>query len=98
VKQVSDYFHHHLTDYVHWPHTVTEKNNKAMPFYQETKKPKCFGMVDGTHIAISCPQGIDQDENQYYCYKGYYSINTMVSTVSLHYNILFTLYISPPKN
>ena len=78
VQDVSDFFHDHLSDYVHWPDSLTEKQNKAFQFYREKRKPFCFGLVDGTHIPISCPQGLTQDENQFYCYKGYYSINAMV--------------------
>lgn len=85
VQHVSDFFHDHLDNYVHWPDTKTEKTIKALPFYKKTKKPRCFGLVDGTHIPIGCPQGLVLDEHQYYCYKGYYSINTMVSSILFMY-------------
>ena len=79
VKKVSDFFHDNLGDYVHWPDMATEKNNLSVVFYRERRqKPGCFGLIDGTHVPIACPRGLEIDENQYYCYKGYYSINTMV--------------------
>ena len=85
VRDVSNFFHKNLTDYVHWPDHVTEKTNKSVVFYRERKqKPGCFGLIDGTHVPICCPRGMGVDENQYYCYKGYYSINTMVSFNLLH--------------
>ena len=80
VKKVSDYFHDHLSQYVEWPDSTTEENNNSVVF-KEKKKPGCFGLVDGTHVPILCPRGITTDENQYYCYKGYYSINTMVRII-----------------
>ena len=86
VKSVSDFFHKNLTDYVNWPDSQYEKNNQAVLFYRQSRKPGCFGLIDGTHIPIECPKGADSDENQYYCYKGYYSINTMVSLIILFYN------------
>ena len=78
VKAISEYFRQHLQEYVEWPKTDVDRLCKSMAFYKKGKKPQCFGLVDGTHIPISCPRGINNDENQYYCYKGYYSINAMV--------------------
>lgn len=78
VQSVSDYFHNHIENYVRWPDSKTEKTIKALPFFLKTRKPRCFGLVDGTHIPIGCPKGLVVDENQYFCYKGYYSINAMV--------------------
>ena len=89
VKKVSNYFHDHLQQYVIWPNSTTEKNNNAVTFFHYKKKPGCFGLVDGTHVPIQCPRGVTTDENQYYCYKGYYSINAMVS--KLHYIPTFHL-------
>ena len=87
VKAISEYFREHMLEYVQWPRTEMEKHCMSLPFFNKTKKPRCFGLVDGTHIAIHCPKGIHQDENQYYCYKGYYSINAMVCI------FLFFIYI-----
>ena len=90
VKAVSEYFRRNLSEYVHWPDSPTEKNNKAVVFFRERKqKPGVFGLIDGTHVPISCPPGLLKDENQYYCYKGYYSINTMVSTL---FNLYYIFY------
>ena len=83
VQRLSNYFHRNLPQYVHWPDSTTDKTNKAVLFFREKKKPGVFGLVDGTHIAITCPRGVTNDENQYFCYKGYYSINTMVSSIKI---------------
>ena len=90
VQQVSNYFREHISEYVQWPDRESDKNGKAMPLFQETKKPKCFGLIDGTHIPIACPRGLTSDENQYFCYKGYYSINTMVGfSLTLLFNDIY---------
>ena len=81
VKSVSDFFHHNLSRYVCWPDKTSEKANIAYKWYKKTKKPKVFGLVDGTHIPLACPRGFTRDE--YYCYKGYYSINAMVSIIKM---------------
>lgn len=88
VRDVSEFFRFNLKEFVHWPDTEMEKLCKAVPFYTKTKKPRCFGLIDGTHVPIACPRGIVNDENQFYCYKGYYSINTMVSSQSQSINSL----------
>ena len=88
VKALREYFRQHLTEYVEWPKTNLDKQCKSAAFYRKTKKPQCFGLVDGTHIPISCPRGLGKDENQYFCYKGYYSINAMVGSLSYAYCIL----------
>lgn len=84
VKSVSDFFHRNLSRYVKWPDKTTDKANIAYKWYRKTRKPKVFGLVDGTHIPIACPRGFTRDENQYFCYKGYYSINAMVSTKNIY--------------
>ena len=90
VKDVSEYFRRHISEYVKWPDTELEKTRNAVPFLKETKMPRCFGLVDGTHVAIGCPRGLTEDENQYFCYKGYYSINTMVCTLTF---TIFKLFL-----
>ena len=81
-----------------WLDTETEKNINAKPWYTKTKKPKLFGLIDGTHVPIACPRGVTQDENQYYCYKGYYSINAMVREFILYFSLETNSYLIRKKN
>ena len=81
MRDISEYFRLHITEYVKWPDSEVEKNRNAVAFLKDGKKPRCFGLIDGTHVPIGCLRGLTEDDNQYFYYKGYYSINAMVCTL-----------------
>ena len=78
IRDVSNYFYKHASDYIHWPLAFEEKLQKAKDLFQHKKQgtPRVIGMVDGTHIPILRPK---VNESCYVNHKNYHSINTTVS-------------------
>ena len=81
VKDVSDYFFEHASEYIRFPETMAEKIDNASDFFRQKEQhtPKIIGCVDGTHIPLVRPK---QNESCYVNRKGYHSINTTVSQIT----------------
>lgn len=63
-------------DYIHWPTTREQLEDKALRFFQKFGKPCTVGSIDGTHIAILRPD--PAIEFSYLNRKAFHSMNILV--------------------
>ncbi|XP_063839756.1 putative nuclease HARBI1, partial [Scylla paramamosain] len=73
-----------ICQFVAFPHTQREVQQKQAEFMQVTQFPGVVGVIDGTHIRIVSPH---VDEHVYVNRKRYHSINVQV-VFDAHYKIL----------
>ncbi|XP_063881028.1 putative nuclease HARBI1 [Scylla paramamosain] len=73
-----------IWQFVAFPHTQREVQQKQAEFMQVTQFPGVVGVIDGTHIRIVSPH---VDEHVYVNRKRYHSINVQV-VFDAHYKIL----------
>ena len=62
----------HGPNYLKLPKTVSEMRQKVSKFEAKFGMEQAFGCIDGTHVPIKRPV---KDPQDYYCYKGFYSLN-----------------------
>ncbi|XP_064464702.1 putative nuclease HARBI1 [Ornithodoros turicata] len=76
--------------YLRFPTTPDEKLQVKRGFYELAGFPGCVGAIDGTQIAIMQPSLSDPRfvDGNYYCHKGYHSINVLMVCDALR-RILF---------
>lgn len=87
VREVSSYFMDHVNDYVIFPRTLQQREDKANEFAElYDDKPFVMGCIDGTHIAIIRPV---EEEPTFINRKNYASLNVMVSKYIYFIKILF---------
>ena len=58
--------------YLKLPKTASEMRQKVSEFEAKFDMVQAFGCIDGTHVPIKRPV---KDPQDYYCYKGFYSLN-----------------------
>ena len=58
--------------YVQFPKCQEDMRRKFAEFEAKFGMVQCCGCIDGTHVPISRPT---EDSQDYYCYKGFYSLN-----------------------
>ncbi|XP_064462036.1 putative nuclease HARBI1 [Ornithodoros turicata] len=65
--------------YLRFPSTPEEKLEVKRGFYELAEFPGCLGAIDGTQVAIQQPSLADPRfvDGNYYCHKGYHSINVL---------------------
>ena len=76
VREVTEFLYAHQQEFIEWPQTWQEKQNKARDFFHKFGgKPFVLGCVNGTHIALIAPT---VNESVYVNRKQYHSLNVMV--------------------
>ena len=81
----------------HFPKTEQEFKECMITFDEEWQFLCCFGVVDGCHLPIKCPDGGLEAYKEYHNFKNFYSI-LLMAIVDVKYRFIWASCGFPDNN